>query len=172
MVAGLTDDAEIRSNLRTIGVPTTWDQVNDVAVVGVIVSLVAILLGSVAGCILGERWHTKLARRIDDPEIGTSAEERRRLEDEEQVRRDRLDDEERARRDRIYQDPTVATTDRSDVTDRSDDRTVDLTAEERAAAAERREAVPDTTDDDGSVPRFTEAEWLELERRRSSSTQF
>ena len=39
VVAGLTDDAEIRSNLRTIGVPTTWDQISDVAVVGVIVSL-------------------------------------------------------------------------------------------------------------------------------------
>ena len=116
LVAALTDDESIRSNLRSIGVPTTVDQVDDVAIVGVIISLAAIIIGSVLGAIQGERWHTKLARRVDDPEIGATAAERQRVEDEADERRRR-----------IAADPTVAT---------HDDRSVDLVAEEEAARAD------------------------------------
>jgi hypothetical protein len=137
IVSVLTDDAAIRSNLRSIGVPVTTDQISDVAIVGVIVSLAAIVIGSILGAMLGERWHTKLARRVDDPEIGASAEERRRLEEEQDERRRRLDVEQQDRRGRIAADPTLTTRDR-------DGSVVDLNAEEGRTVDE---------------PRYTEAEW-------------
>jgi hypothetical protein len=118
IVSILTDDAAVRSNLRSIGVPVTGDQVTDVAIVGVIVSLAAIVIGSVLGATLGERWHAKLARRVDDPEIGASADERRRLEEEQEDRRRR-----------IAADPALA--------DRNG-RVVDLNAEESATVVEPR----------------------------------
>ncbi|WP_421121616.1 TIGR04086 family membrane protein [Aquihabitans daechungensis] len=137
IVAGLTDDASIRSNLRAIGVPTATEQVTDVAIVGVIVSLAAIFLGSIAGATLGERWHTKLARRVDDPEIGASAAERRRLEEEQEDRRRR-----------IVADPTVAASDHRT----TDGRVVDLPAEEARGTADQ--------------PRYTEAEWRQRDQAR------
>ncbi|MHB1139996.1 MAG: hypothetical protein ACYC2O_13655 [Microthrixaceae bacterium] len=73
VVSLLTDDAEIRENLRSLGLPTAWDQVSGPATAGVIVSLVAMLVGSLIGAQLGERWHTRLARRVADPTIGRSA---------------------------------------------------------------------------------------------------
>ncbi|MCU1369304.1 MAG: hypothetical protein JWO77_498 [Ilumatobacteraceae bacterium] len=112
IVAALTDDSAIRSNLRSIGVPTSTDQITDVALTGALISLAAIIIGSILGALAGERWHTKFARRVDDPEIGASADERRRQEEEQE-----------ARRRRIAADPTVAT---------SDDRRVDLISEERS----------------------------------------
>jgi hypothetical protein len=115
VVAALTDDSSIRSNLRSIGVPTSTDQITDVAIVGMIASLVAIVLGSLLGALLGERWHTKLARRVQDPEIGTSADDRRRVEDEASARQRRISD-----------DPAMAP---------REDRTIDLTEEERARSA-------------------------------------
>ena len=80
VVSALADSNDVEDNLRSIGVPTTMDQITDVAVAGVILSLVAVLVGSLLGGALGERWHTKLARRVADPEIGTTADERARLE--------------------------------------------------------------------------------------------
>ena len=148
VVSALTDDASIRSNLRSIGVPTTMDQVTDVAIAGVIISLVAIVAGSILGAVAGERWHTKLARRVADPDIGASAVERERLEQEQEARRARLAEEQGARRDRIDGDPVLA----------RDERRIDLVAAE--GATERGDA----------APRYTEAEWrardLEATRRQ------
>ena len=59
VVRTFTDDADIRRNLRSIGVPTTWNQVSGVAVVGVIVALAAMLVGAILGGALGDRWHTQ-----------------------------------------------------------------------------------------------------------------
>ena len=73
VVTGIADNAELEQNLRSIGIPTSWDQVTEVAIAGVIVSLVAILLGSLVGSWLGEHWHTKLARRAVDPAYGPQA---------------------------------------------------------------------------------------------------
>ena len=90
VVGWLTDDDQIRSNLQSIGVPTNSDQLSDVAVVGALVSVLAILVGAVVGAIWGERWHTSLARRIDDPERGATAERRRRAEAEEAATQRRI----------------------------------------------------------------------------------
>ena len=70
LVRIFTDDADIRRNLRSIGAPTTWDQVSGVAIVGVIVALAAMLVGAILGGGLGDRWHTKLERRAVDPAYG------------------------------------------------------------------------------------------------------
>jgi hypothetical protein len=136
IVSALTDDAEIRSNLRSIGVPVTSDQITDVAIVGVVASLAAIVIGSILGGMWGERWHTKLARRVDDPEIGAAAEERRRLEAEQDERRRR-----------IVADPALADRNAS----AHDDAVVDLNAEEERT---------------GTEPRYTETEWRERDQAR------
>ncbi|UDY34981.1 hypothetical protein [Dermatobacter hominis] len=97
LVALLADDEELRSNLRSIGIPTTTDQITGVAIAALAVSVAAMLVGSVLGATLGERWHTKLARRAADPAIGPAAEHRRRAEE--------LDEH---RDERLGQDPAVA----------------------------------------------------------------
>jgi hypothetical protein len=61
-----------------VGIPTTTHQITGVAVAALVVSLAAMLVGSVAGSVQGERWHTKLARRAADPDIGPAADLRRR----------------------------------------------------------------------------------------------
>jgi hypothetical protein len=91
VVAALADDHRLRANLRSVGIPTTTDQVTGVAVAAVIVSLAAMLVGSVIGAVQGERWHTKLARRTVDPDIGPAADLRRRAAVEDDARRGRLD---------------------------------------------------------------------------------
>jgi hypothetical protein len=65
------------SNLRGLGVPTTGAEWRDVATVAGIASLAAMLVGALAGGILGERWHGKLLTRALDPQIGAEAEARR-----------------------------------------------------------------------------------------------
>jgi hypothetical protein len=107
VVGALADGDDVEANLRSIGIPTTSDQLSDVAIVGVIVSLAAILLGSLVGGVLGERWHTKLARRVADPEIGATADERRRVEEESAERRDRIEDDDAIHRD-LDRDRVVA----------------------------------------------------------------
>jgi len=134
VVGAVSEGVDIEQNLRSIGIPTTTDQLENVAIAGVIASLVAVLLGSLLGGVLGERWHAKLARRVADPEIGPAADARRRAEAEEAERRDH-----------IHGDPTM----RRDLDgDGVDDRT------------ERAERDLDLRDDE---PRYTEAEWRERE---------
>jgi hypothetical protein len=65
------------ANLRDLGVPTTAKEWGDVATVAGIASLVAMVVGAVAGALLGERWHTKLVSRALDPDVGAEAEARR-----------------------------------------------------------------------------------------------
>ena len=91
LVALVSDDDQLRTNLRSLGIPTTFDQVTGVAVAALIASLAAMLVGSVWGALMGERWHTKLARRAADPEIGPAADLRRRAAQEDEGRRDRVD---------------------------------------------------------------------------------
>lgn len=73
----LGGDAVAASNLRDLGVPTTASEWSDIATVAGIASLVAMLLGALAGGILGERWHAKLLARALDPAVGAEAEELR-----------------------------------------------------------------------------------------------
>jgi hypothetical protein len=104
IVSAVGDSSDIERNLRSIGIPTTSDQLSDVAIVGAIVSLAAVLIGSLLGGMLGERWHTKLARRVADPEVGQAADERRRVEEEEAERRERLERDDALHRDLDTQD--------------------------------------------------------------------
>lgn len=113
-VAATAEGADVEENIRSIGVPTSWDQVEGVAIAAAIASLAAILIGSVLGGMLGERWHTKLARRVADPDYGPAADARRRAEreDEASVERRREDElvwteaqqHDRARHDRARHD--------------------------------------------------------------------
>ncbi len=129
VVGALADNDDIERNLRSIGIPTTSDQLSDVAIAGAIASVAAILLGSLLGGVLGERWHTKLARRVADPEIGPAADARRRADEEEAERRDRIDRDGAMHRD----------LDRDGVDDR-DERDIDLRDDEpRYTAAEWQE---------------------------------
>jgi len=99
LVRALSDSAEIEQNLRSIGMPTTTDQITEVAVAAAIASVVAILIGSIVGGMLGESWHTKLARRAADPEIGPAADLRDRADHEEEIRDERIARDEALRRD-------------------------------------------------------------------------
>lgn len=143
LVTGLADNADVEQNLRSIGIPTTTDQVTEVAVAGAIVSLAAILLGSLAGSWLGERWHTKLARRAVDPSYGPQADAWDRAAAAE------YDAHRRAERDRALQ--TITPDDR-------DDRG-DLDLRDRTATA--------GSDDE---PRYTAQEWAA--RHRSGTRPF
>jgi len=58
-------------------VPTTGSEWRDVITVAGIASLAAMLVGALAGGVLGERWHAKLVTRALDPRIGAEAEARR-----------------------------------------------------------------------------------------------
>jgi hypothetical protein len=72
-------DAEtINTSLRSLGVPTTADEYGQAFTVAGIASLAAILLGSLLGGTLGERWHGKLLARAVNPDIGTEADARKR----------------------------------------------------------------------------------------------
>ena len=74
-VAGLvnlfTDTADIRRELRSIGIPTSTEEWRDIGTVAGIGSIVAMFLGAWLGGAAGERWHGKLLTRALDPTVGT-----------------------------------------------------------------------------------------------------
>lgn len=103
VVAGLADADDVERNLRSIGVPTTVDDWDEVGLAGAIAALAAMAVGGALGGVLGERWHTKLARRAADPAYGPAAEARRLAEEAEGARdRDLL-----ARDDLVGRDATL-----------------------------------------------------------------
>jgi hypothetical protein len=63
IVASQADADTIRTNLRSLGLPTSGSEWGDIGTVAGIASLVAMLLGALVGGVLGERWHSKLTRR-------------------------------------------------------------------------------------------------------------
>lgn len=139
LVTALADNADLEQNLRSIGIPTTTDQVSEVAIAGALVSLAAILLGSLVGARLGERWHTKLARRAVDPAYGPQADAWDRAAAAE------YEAHRRAERDRGLQTATTS----------------DLPAGEREGIDLRdRTAAAGETDE----PRYTAEEWAERQR--------
>ena len=73
-----SDAATINSNLRSLGVPTTADEYGQAFTVAGFASLAAIVIGSLLGGSLGERWHGKLLARAANPAIGTEADARKR----------------------------------------------------------------------------------------------
>ncbi len=62
-VAGITDA------LKSFGVPTTMDEWGNVGPVVWVASLCGMLLGSVLGGMLGERWFTRVSRGAIDAEV-------------------------------------------------------------------------------------------------------
>lgn len=109
-----TDGEDILNNLRNVGVPTSSDEWGDIGTVAGIGSVLAMILGSVLGGILGERWHGKLVTRALDPDVGPEAQGRtdaaaaaeRRLERQRRTaattragRRDDVDERDRGRDD-------------------------------------------------------------------------
>jgi len=67
------DPDTIASNLRSLGIPTTADEYGQAGTVAGIASLVALIVGSLLGGALGERWHARLFARAVDPNVGAQA---------------------------------------------------------------------------------------------------
>jgi len=63
IVASQADADTIRTNLRSLGIPTSGTEWGDVGTLAGIASLAAMLVGALLGGVLGERWHSKLTRR-------------------------------------------------------------------------------------------------------------
>jgi hypothetical protein len=143
------------SNLRGLGVPTTGAEWGDVATVAGIASLAAMLLGALAGGVLGERWHAKLVSRALDPRIGAEAEARREAE----VRAAEAEE----RRTGAFQRVRAATPTR---TRRADD--LDATVTSQRVVTPQGPAVDDDVvgDDDGHTGHTAQnwAVWRELRR--------
>jgi hypothetical protein len=193
LVNVFTDGDEILANLRNVGVPTSSDEWGDIGTVAGIGSVVTMLVGSVLGGSLGERWHGKLVTRALDPDIGPAAEAR----EEEIEARERAVEEDR---------PTAPSTrtaavvpgrpgdrDRDDL-DRDDDRdrpSTGLLAGIRGRRRDRADrdvepreepAVEERTDEDTVVPAggpvgrseqeaAWEAEWEARARARDERAQ-
>ena len=75
------DPDTIASNLRSLGIPTTADEYGQAGTVAGIASLVALILGSLLGGVMGERWHARLFARAVDPNVGAQAAAARQVEE-------------------------------------------------------------------------------------------
>jgi hypothetical protein len=68
-----SDPDTVLNNLRSLGIPTTSDEYGQAGTVAGIASLVALVVGSLLGGALGERWHARLFARAADPNVGAQA---------------------------------------------------------------------------------------------------
>jgi len=71
----------VADNLRALGIPTTSDEYGDAGTVAGIASLLALVVGSLLGGVLGERWHARLFARAVDPTVGAQAAAARQAEE-------------------------------------------------------------------------------------------
>ena len=71
----------VAENLRSLGIPTTADEYGDAGTVAGIASLLALVIGSLLGGVLGERWHARLFARAVDPTVGAQAAAARQAEE-------------------------------------------------------------------------------------------
>jgi hypothetical protein len=141
-VAGLvnvfTDGDDILRNLRNVGIPTSGEEWGDVLTVAGLGSLLAMIVGSVLGGSLGERWHAKLLARATDPEVGPEADARAEAEHH---RRELRRAEERARESRLDPATTVGASRGAQVTEArtdpedADEAAVTVPADERRSAS-------------------------------------
>ena len=154
LVNVFTDGDDILRNLRNVGVPTSSEEWGDVATVAGLGSLLAMILGSVLGGALGERWHTKLLVRAADPSVGPEAAARAEADHHREQLREA---EERARESRLdgtgtrLGSPAVLANDRDDRDHDHDDRADHWDGTER-----RRMVTPDGRVDDDVVHDDTE----------------
>lgn len=95
-VAWLGDQEAIGDDLSSIGLPTSLDEWGAVSITAALVGVGAMLVGAAVGGRLGERWHTKLAKRAADPAYGPEADARR---EEERRQREEAERAERERRE-------------------------------------------------------------------------
>ena len=91
--SGGTED--ILDRLRDLGIPTTADQWSDIGTFAGIGSLLAMLLGSIFGGVLGVRWHAKVLRLAADPTVGPAAVRTERYVPEDTVDHDHDHDDDR-----------------------------------------------------------------------------
>lgn len=63
----------VAANLRSLGIPTTASEYGSAGTIAGIASLIALVVGSLAGGALGERWHARLFARAADPAVGAQA---------------------------------------------------------------------------------------------------
>lgn len=156
VVGGLSDNLEVKRNLRSIGVPTTGDQVTEVAIAGLILSLAAIIVGAILGGILGERWHTKLARRAADPSVGPAAEAHDRADREDDDRDRRIGRDEPLRRD-------AAVSQRGDDNDSRNRPDGSQRATAPAYPSQEGDTPARAPDRGSDEPRYTSAEWARMQ---------
>lgn len=81
---------DITSNLRDVGIPTTWHEWRHVGTIAGVASLAAMLIGALVGGVRGERWHGRLLARAMDPDVGPAAAARREADDRDAAATDRV----------------------------------------------------------------------------------
>jgi hypothetical protein len=82
VVATQADADTIRTNLRSLGIPTSGNEWSDIGTLAGIASLAAMLIGALVGGVLGERWHSKLTRRAVSGKYSRGRSERRSDDDQ------------------------------------------------------------------------------------------
>lgn len=192
LVSAIGDNADIDRNLRSIGVPTTFDDWGDVGIATAIVSLVLMAAGAILGGMLGERWHTKLAKRAADPNYGPEADARDRyerseserdqhIERDELVRRDHevlnRDSEEEQRRRRIEQEERETRVRQEQAREMHERQEQAARREREMQQSQPRAEVLDVRDttvqntgahsERKDEPRYTAEEWAEMQRQQS-----
>jgi hypothetical protein len=76
IAASQADADAIRSNLRSLGIPTSGSEWGDLGTLAGIASVAAMLVGALVGGVLGERWHSKLTRRAVSGRYGPDRRQR------------------------------------------------------------------------------------------------
>jgi hypothetical protein len=82
VIASQADADTIRTNLRSLGIPTSGSEWGDLSTLAGIASLAAMLVGALVGGVLGERWHSKLTRRAVSGKYSPDRGERQAGDDE------------------------------------------------------------------------------------------
>jgi hypothetical protein len=76
-IGSQADADAVTSNLRSMGLPTSGEEYAAIGTFAGLGAIVAMLLGSLLGGSLGERWHGKLVARALDPAVGPATSDER-----------------------------------------------------------------------------------------------
>jgi hypothetical protein len=101
--------SSVTDTLGSIGAPTSGSALQTIGSIGGVVALASMLLGSLVGGRLGDRWHGKLLTRALDPNVGPTAAD---LDDRHDVRDE--DDREIDLRDRTLANEETQDIDRDE----------------------------------------------------------